>query len=126
MCVVYKLLPDPNQSGSIFELQHRSIGAFITVTLFGIGILLLAPYYAWRWRSPMTLVFTYLLPVLPFVLVFDGYISSLRTRTPDEVEVLLRTCGAEGAEGWVVKSGDALHLWPFGYVNWIVCLKQDK
>ena len=74
----------------------------------------------------MTLVFTYLLPILPFVLVFDGYISSLRTRTPDEVEVLLRTCGANGTDGWVMKSGDALHLWPFGYVNWIVCLKQES
>ena len=93
------------------------------VSLFGLGILLSAPLYAWRWRSPMTLVFTYLLPVLPFVLVVDGWISSLRTRTPNEVEALLRTCGAAGAERWVIQSGEARHCWPCGNVNWIVCLK---
>ncbi len=38
------------------------------------------------------------MPIIPFVLVFDGFVSALRTRTPQEVEVLLRTCGAEGTE----------------------------
>ena len=95
------------------------------VTLFGLAILFVAPWAAWKWRSPMTLVFTYLVPVLPFVLVFDGYVSSLRSRTPDEVEVLLRTCGADGAENWVLRSGKATHMWPFGLVHWMVCLKED-
>ncbi len=35
---------------SIFELQDRSFNAFVTVCLFGLGILLCAPYYAWKWR----------------------------------------------------------------------------
>jgi len=84
-----------------------------------------APYYAWKWRSPMTLFWTYIIPVLPFVLVFDGWISCLRARTPEEVEVLLRTCGAAGTERWEMRSGSAVHLWPCAYVNWIVCVKKD-
>lgn len=66
------------------------------------------------------------MPVLPFVLVWDGWISSLRTRTPQEVEVLLRTCGAEGGtDRWEVRSGSVEHLWPCGFVNWVICLKKD-
>ncbi|CAK7564241.1 MAG: hypothetical protein SEPTF4163_002128 [Sporothrix epigloea] len=108
----------------IFELQDRSFGAFVTTLIFGLGIMLSAPYYAWRWRSPMTLVFTYLIPILPFVLVFDGWMSMLRTRTPDEVEALLRTCGAANTEDWELRSGEVRHLWPCGYLKWIVCTKK--
>ena len=93
--------------------------------LFGIGILLSAPYYAWKWRSPATLLFTYLIPILPFVLVFDGWVSSLRTRTQEELEVLLRTCGAKYADRWELRSGAERHLRPGGYVHWFVCLKKE-
>lgn len=113
---------------SIFELQDRSLSAFLTCCLLGVGFLLAAPYYAFRWRQgpAVTLLFTYLVPVLPFVLVFDGWISSLRTRTPDEVEVLLRTCGAARADvdRWEAKSGSVRHLWPCGYLNWVICVKK--
>ena len=110
----------------IFELQDRSLSAFVTTLVFGLGVLLTAPYYAWRWRSPMTLVFTYLIPILPFVLLFDGWMSMLRTRTPDEVEALLRTCGASTADtdAWELRSGEVRHLWPCGYMKWIVCTKK--
>ncbi|CAK7227021.1 hypothetical protein SBRCBS47491_006428 [Sporothrix bragantina] len=108
----------------IFELQDRSFGAFVTTLIFGLGIMVTAPYYAWRWRSPMTLVFTYLMPILPFVLIFDGWMSMLRTRTPDEVEALLRTCGAADTDAWELRSGEVRHLWPCGYMKWIVCTKK--
>jgi len=71
------------------------------------------------------ILFTYVVPIIPFVLVFDGLISSLRTRTPDEVEVLLRSCGAD-ANGWEVHSGRKLHLWPCAYINWVVCAKKES
>ncbi|KAF5027624.1 hypothetical protein F66182_250 [Fusarium sp. NRRL 66182] len=110
---------------AIFELQDRSLGSFLAVTLFGISAFLLAPLFAFKWRSPATFIFSCLLPILPFVLTFDGYISALRTRTPDEVEALLRSCGADTSE-WEVKSGSELHLWPCGYVNWIICKPMAK
>ncbi len=120
----------PSLTVRIFELQDRTFGAFLTTLVFGLGILLTAPYYAWRWRSPMTLVFTYLVPILPFVLVFDGWMSMLRTREPDEVAALLRTCGAEsetdGTDGWELCSGQTRHLWPCGYLKWIIITKKAK
>jgi hypothetical protein len=53
--------------------------------------------------------------------------SCLRTRTPDEVEVLLRTCGAAEREvaKWEVKSGREVFMWPVGSVNWVICVKRD-
>ncbi|TPX15467.1 uncharacterized protein E0L32_004447 [Thyridium curvatum] len=110
----------------IFELQSRDAAGFFSPAIFGLGILALAPFYAFKWRSPATLFWAWLVPVLPFVLVWDGWISSLRTRTPREVEVLLRTCGAEGGtDRWEVRSGSVEHLWPCGFVNWVICLKKD-
>lgn len=71
----------------------------------------------------MRLFWVYVIPVVPFVLVFDGLISCLRTRTADEVEALLRTCGAN-SDGWEVKSGKEQFLWPCGYLHWIICTKK--
>jgi hypothetical protein len=106
----------------IFELQDRTLGGFVTCVLYGVFILLIAPYFYW-W-SPSRMFFIYLCPIIPFVLVFDGLISSLRTRTPDEVEVLLRTCGAD-TEGWEVQSGRERFLWPTGYLTWVICCKKQ-
>jgi hypothetical protein len=112
-----------DRKNRIFELQDRSAESILATFILGCGILLAAPYYAWKWRSPATLFFTYLIPILPFVLVFDGIVSSLRTRTPEEVEALLRTCGADVSD-WEMRSGRTRHLWPCAYLNWIVCTKR--
>ncbi|KAH6617080.1 hypothetical protein F5144DRAFT_615762 [Chaetomium tenue] len=128
-----RILRDTVEGGGegfgIFELQDRGIAGFVACCLLGVGIMILAPYYALLWGAPMALVFTYLLPILPAVLVFDGWMSCLRTRTPDEIEALLRTCGAEGGEEeiakWEVMSGSEMFMWPVGYVDWVICVKRD-
>ena len=71
---------------SIFELQSRTLQSFLTIALLAPAALLFAPLYALQHRSLSALIFTYLIPIIPFVLVFDGWMSSLRTRTPAEVE----------------------------------------
>ncbi|KAF4345961.1 hypothetical protein FBEOM_103 [Fusarium beomiforme] len=110
---------------AIFELQDRSLASVLAVTFLGIGAFFSAPFFALKWRSPATFIFSCLIPILPFVLMFDGYISALRTRTPDEVEALLRSCGADTSK-WEVKSGSEMHLWPCGYVNWVICRPARK
>lgn len=107
---------------AIFELQDRTLASFFTVTLLGIGTLILAPYFAFKWRSPAAIFFSWVVPILPAVLAFDGYVSSLRTREPDEVEALLKSCGAD-TSGWELTHGSEIHLWPCGYVNWVICKK---
>ncbi|CAH0028256.1 unnamed protein product [Clonostachys rhizophaga] len=124
-CLAARILKDTVESSdgfAIFELQDRSLASFVAVTLLAVGTLILAPYYAMKWRSPLALVFSWLVPILPAALAWDGYVSSLRTREPEEVEALLRSCGAD-ASRWELRSGSTVHLWPVGYVNWIVCRK---
>ncbi|KAI0845809.1 hypothetical protein F5Y00DRAFT_160781 [Daldinia vernicosa] len=105
----------------IFELQDRTPTGLLTCFAFGFFIFLIAPLLYW-W-SPVRLFWVYVIPVVPFVLVFDGLISCLRTRTADEVEALLRTCGAN-SDGWELKSGKEQFLWPCGYLHWIICTKK--
>ena len=80
------------------------------------------------WGAPTALFWVYVIPVIPFVLVFDGFISALRTRTPEEVEHLLQTCGADpgSVAEWEIRSGKVLFLQPFGYLHWIVGLKKQS
>lgn len=107
---------------AIMELQGRDLLSFIMPAILGIGCFIFAPLYAWRLRSFSVLIFTYLIPIIPFVLVFDGYISALRTRTPDEVEALMKSCGGR-TEGWEFKSGKEIYMPPVGSVRWIVAEK---
>lgn len=93
------------------------------MSLMGVMIMFITPFYFWR--SPGHLFFTYIIPIIPFVLVFDGYISSLRTRSAEEVQALMKECGAS-CDGWTVRSGHEQHTWPTGYLTWIVAIKDQN
>lgn len=110
---------------AIFELQDRSARAFLAVLLLGIGVMAFAPYYAVKWRSPGTLFWCWVVPVLPFVLVWDGWMSSVRTRTVDEVRELMKGCGEGDMDKWEVRSGRVTHLPPCADVNWIIATKRE-
>lgn len=77
----------------------------------------------------MHLFFTYCVPVVPFVVVFDGLVSCLRTRSRGEVLRLMDR--VEGVEegwrvGWRFESGRGVHTWPRGEVSWFVGVKDDN
>ncbi|EHK44085.1 hypothetical protein TRIATDRAFT_150578 [Trichoderma atroviride IMI 206040] len=110
---------------AIFELQDRSLAGMVSVCMLGVASIVMAPAFAWKWRSPTSLAFSWLLPVLPFVLVFDGIVSCLRTRTPSEVESLLRGCGAD-TSSWEIQSGRCKFIWPCGYLNWVICRPVER
>lgn len=112
---------------AIFELQDRHLRSFLAVCLLGLGVLVFAPYFAWRWRSPGTLFWSWVIPVLPFVLVWDGWMSSVRTRTVEEITEMMANCGVEPEllKKWETRSGRITHLPPFADVNWIVAKKSE-
>ncbi|RFU79463.1 hypothetical protein TARUN_2763 [Trichoderma arundinaceum] len=58
-----------SQGFTIFELQDRSLSGMISVLMLGVGAILFAPFFAWKLQSPVALAFSWLIPVLPFVLV---------------------------------------------------------
>lgn len=112
---------------AIIELQDRYLSSFLSVCLLGLGVMVFSPLFAWRWRSFGTLFWCWVIPVLPFVLVWDGWMSSVRTRTADEVESMMRTCGVDSDEvaKWEVRSGRVTHLPPWADINWIIATKRE-
>ena len=59
-----------------------------------LGYLLLVPFQRpFRWSR---LFFTWLLPVIPFVLFFDGIVSCLRIYSPPELHQLVATLPPNG------------------------------
>ena len=105
----------------IFELQARTLSSLITISLIWPLMLLITPFYFWR--SPGHLFFTYVVPIIPFVLVFDGYVSSLRTRSTQEI---LRLMGNKGdVKGWRFGSGSECHTYPTGEMTWFIGLKES-
>lgn len=105
----------------IFELQERTVDSILTMFLLGFLMFFVTPFYFWR--SPGHLFFTYIIPIIPFVVVFDGIVSSLRTRTAEEVQEMMAQCGAS-TEGWTFKSGHEQHTYPTGYLTWIIATKD--
>jgi len=108
-------------SQSIFELQERTVSSLFTLALMGFLMLAITPFYFWR--SPGHLFFTYVIPIIPLVLVWDGWVSSLRTRSPEEVQTLMDTCGASSA-GWTIRSGHEQHTFPTGYMTWFIAVRK--
>lgn len=93
----------------------------ITITAMGILMFAISPFYFWN--SPGHLFFTYVIPLVPLVLVWDGYVSSMRTRTPGEIKALMKECGASSND-WTVKSGAEQHTWPTGYMSYVIGVKE--
>lgn len=76
------------QGIAVLEMTHRSVVAVALMGLVPLLVLLLTPLIRpFRWSR---LLWTYVLPALPFLVAFDGIVSSLRTYAPAELEELVR------------------------------------
>ncbi len=77
---------------AVFEVTHPSLLAILMVLSTPIPAIFVTPFLR-PWRLSRFLL-TYLVPVIPLVIAFDGAVSCLRTRTEQELEAL-----SEGLEG---------------------------
>lgn len=110
-------------STSIFELQQRNYSSLLTVFCLWPMLMLMSPFH--YLHDPVYLFYTYLVPLIPGVVQFDGLMSMLRTRRPEEVLDLLRSqVPEEELSQWKFLHGDELHTWPFGWLSWIICYKE--
>jgi hypothetical protein len=65
------------------EVTSRTGRAFATILLMPLFALILTPRMRpFRWSR---LLLTYLIPLIPFVVLWDGLVSCFRTRTPQEL-----------------------------------------
>ena len=94
------------QGVAVFEVTHRSLLAL--VAMLGLALAALAAPFVrpLRWDR---LFWTYLVPLVPLVAVWDGVVSCLRTYTPAELRQL-----AGSLEEWEWEAAEvSRQWWPF-------------
>jgi len=87
---------------AVFEVADRTIPAILPLVLVPIFVLLMTPFIRpFRWTR---LLWTYLIPVLPVAILWDGVVSYLRAYTPEELSQMGRDVAPE-------------YEWESGYVR---------
>ena len=98
---------------AVLEPNDRSVWQLIANTL-SLPVLqfLVSPFISpFRWSR---LLFTYLLPLIPLVTLWDGWVSVFRTYKPEEMRAMAEKADPEQLFDWHI--GRSRH--PFGYVNY--------
>ncbi len=79
------------QGIGVFEITSRSPAAIAMILPWALLALFFTPFIRpFRWSR---LLWTYVLPVIPMVLLFDGTVSCLRSYRVEELEELARSLG---------------------------------
>lgn len=106
---------DSKNSIAIFEGQERSILSIIAMLFSPITALLVTPFI--RPFKTGRIVFTYLIPVVPLFILWDGVVSSLRTYSIKEMNALINELHYTDTYHWKVgkvKSGPSGILYMIG------------
>lgn len=86
------------QSIAIFEIQDQSLPSIVAMLLSPISVLLTTPFIKpFRFGR---LIFTYLIPIVPLVVLWDGIVSSLRTYSVAEMKLLVDTIDNKESFNW--------------------------
>jgi len=87
---------DTQQGIGIFEVTRRHPFAIFLVFLVPVVALVLIPFIRpFLWSR---LIWTYLIPIIPLVLLFDGVVSCMRTYSPKELGELTEGLPANAYE----------------------------
>ena len=90
----------------IFEITGPSFLGILSCVLMPIYVLLLTPFV-----RPLTfwqVLFTYVIPLLPLLIAWDGFVSTLRTYSPKELERMTATLRSDDYD-WEI--GTIRHPW---------------
>jgi hypothetical protein len=85
---------DARQGIGIFEITRRTPFSIVLMFLWALTPFALIPFVRpFRWSR---LLWTYVIPIIPLVLLFDGVVSCLRTYQPQELNAFVEMLtGAE-------------------------------
>jgi hypothetical protein len=104
-----------NNSIAIFEAQERSIPSILAMLFSPISVLLTTPFI--RPFKLGRVIFTYLIPIVPLFVLWDGVVSSLRTYSVKEMKELVSKLNGTENYNWEigkVKSGPSVILYLLG------------
>ncbi|WP_136666911.1 hypothetical protein [Flavobacterium sp. H122] len=107
---------DSNTPIAVFEAQERSFPSIIAMLLSPISVILTTPFI--KPFKTGRIIFTYIIPIVPIVVLWDGIVSSLRTYSTNEMQELVD--GLENSEKYIwkidrIKSGPGTILYLIGY-----------
>ncbi|MEN8124781.1 MAG: hypothetical protein ABFR32_06570 [Bacteroidota bacterium] len=106
---------DTNSSIAIFEGQERSALSILAMFFSPISVLLTTPFI-----KPFKIgriIFTYLIPIVPLFVWWDGIVSSLRTYSVKEMKELVDSLNNKEKYDWEIdklKSGPSVILYLLG------------
>ena len=106
---------DTGSSIAIFEGQERSVPSILAMLFSPISVLLATPFI--RPFKIGRIIFTYLIPIVPLFVLWDGIVSSLRTYSVKEMNKLVENLNGTKNYDWEidkVKSGPSVILYLLG------------
>ena len=106
---------DTNQPIAIFEAQERSVMSIIAMLFSPITVLLTTPFI--KPFSFGRLLFTYIIPIVPLFVMWDGIVSSLRTYSVKEMNRLVEGLSNSENFNWEIgkkQKGPAVVLYLLG------------
>lgn len=107
------------QGIAVIEMVNRSFFAFVSVGIGLVLALLSAPFI--KPLRVSRLVFTYLVPLVPLCLLWDGVVSCLRVYSPAELQELVSQINTNGYE-WDI---GAFRLGP-GVVTYLIGIPVSR
>lgn len=106
---------DANRPIAIFEGQERSLPSLLAMIFSPISVLLTTPLIRpFRWGR---IIFTYLIPLVPIFVLWDGIISCFRTYSVAEMNDLIKLVKGKERYEWnsgKLKSGPGINLYLTG------------
>lgn len=106
---------DSNSAIAIFEAQERSLPSVLAMLFSPITVLLTTSFI--RPFKIGRIIFTYLIPIVPLFVLWDGVVSSFRTYSVKEMEALIKGLDKTESYDWEigkVKSGPGVVLYLLG------------
>ncbi len=86
----------------VFEVQDRSMASIIGMLLSPLSVILTTPFI--RPFKISRIFFTYLIPIVPLCVLWDGLVSCFRTYSSTEMESLVNTLENKGSFNWKIGS----------------------
>lgn len=106
---------EANSPIAVFEAQERSIPSILAMLFSPMSVWLTTPFIRpFKWGR---ILFTYLLPIVPLFVLWDGVVSSLRTYSVKEMQGLIDGVTDGNLYTWEigkVKSGPGVVLYLLG------------